>query len=91
MRKTTLAESQQAQKDFLVQLFPVVSVTTSEFTGWLDEFEVKVRDILEGKDEEVQECSHPVFCLRCCIVVVGSFNFWSRYWREHLPLPPFEI
>ena len=64
MRKKTLAEARTAHKEFLVQLFPVVSVTTCDFAGWLDEFEVKVRDILEEKDEEV--------CIKC-IKTVGVF------------------
>ena len=75
MRKKTLAEARTAHKEFLVQLFPVVSVTTCDFAGWLDEFEVKVRDILEEKDEEVcMKCNKLLAFFNVCVCVwVGGW------------------
>ena len=55
-KRDTLSESQDRQRQFLSQLFPMVTVEEEEFSKWLDQFEVKVQTILTGKDQEVSLC-----------------------------------
>ena len=52
--KTAAAqEAREEQQMFLKQLFPSIKVDETKPSKWMDEFEVKVEELLQGYEDQV--------------------------------------
>ena len=54
VKTETLTKAREEQQAYLRQLFPSVKVDSSEFSKWLDEFEVKVEEVLKDYSDKVR-------------------------------------
>lgn len=53
IKTETLEKAREEQQSFLQQLFPSIKVDASEPSKWMDEFEVKVEELLQGYKDQV--------------------------------------
>lgn len=53
IKTETLEKTREEQQSFLKQLFPSIKVDESEPSKWMDEFEVKVEELLQGYKDQV--------------------------------------
>ena len=51
----TLTKAREEQQIFLKQLFPSLKVESTEYSKWMDEFEVKVDELLKGYNDKVNK------------------------------------
>ena len=53
IKTETMEKAREEQQSFLKQLFPAIKIDASEPSKWMDEFEVKVEELLQGYNDQV--------------------------------------
>ena len=68
VKTETVTKAREEQQAFLTQLFPSITVDATEFSKWMDEFEVKVEEVMKENRDKVRHLLRFFYLIQDTIV-----------------------